>query len=74
MNGETMKARLDEAGVHPDEYHQYARPLDGFYVVPMALGWAVYYQERGVKFHEKTFMSESAACAYLITLLTGRGR
>ncbi|NUP00606.1 MAG: hypothetical protein HOW59_22035 [Nonomuraea sp.] len=73
MNRDAMKAHLDRAGVHPDEYHLYERPHDGFYIVPMAIGWAVYRQERGIKSERKTFMSEAAACAYLVTLLTGHG-
>lgn len=71
MNREAVKALLDDAGVSTDAYHLWERPLDGFYAVPLTHGWAVYYQERGGRFDEKTFASESAACTYLIELLSG---
>lgn len=70
MNTQELARRLEEAGIEPDAYDLNGNDRSECYVLLREIiGWSVYYSERGSRTESKRFLTESAACEYLLSRL-----
>ena len=70
MNREQLRQILQAEGIRSDAYdldggHESERYTLGGH----ATNWHVYYSERGLESGKRRFLTESAACEYLLELL-----
>jgi len=70
MDRETLRAKLDKAGVDPASYSLDGVARDETYVLDCRSGaFAVFYSERRLRSGEATFAAEDDACRHLLGLL-----
>ena len=70
MNRTELKSLLDKANVSEDTYtFEGGLPYSKFCLSENYGKWYVYYSERGSKFDEKLFYSESDACEYMYKVI-----
>ncbi len=67
LDREAVRQQLEAEDVDPRAFDLDAGRADEAYVLePQAVGWAVYYAERGRRNGERLFASEHDACAHLL--------
>lgn len=70
LDREALSQRLEAEDVEPRAVDLDGGRADEAYVLePQAVGWAVYYAERGLRREERLFASEHDACAYLLDIV-----
>jgi hypothetical protein len=72
MNRRELKTVLDQEGIDPEAYDLRGGSPNEKYTIESGVGgWFVYYSERGKRSGEKFFVTEDAACRYLLEWLLG---
>jgi hypothetical protein len=70
MNRETLQKILDREGISRRAYYlDGGHPGQHYVLARNGLGWAVYYNERDEENERREFVTEDAACEYLLGLL-----
>ena len=70
MNRRVLQQLLDREGFARRAYDlDGGHPPERYVLAPSGLGWAVYYSERGQENDRQEFVTEDAACEYLLELL-----
>tara|TARA_Y100000589_G_C26970129_1_gene554220 strand:- start:211 stop:447 length:237 start_codon:yes stop_codon:yes gene_type:complete len=70
MTIKELDKKLREAGVKPQYYSLNGKDINDAFILKNELGkWNVYYFEKGSKYMQKYFDSESEACEYIYETL-----
>lgn len=71
MTIDELKGALDERGVDPNRYSLTSSAADDLCVLERFNGgWASFYSERGQRFEERWFATETEACEYFLAWIT----
>jgi hypothetical protein len=66
MNRSDLAAELERLGVRLDSYSLSGDANEAYILDRTSFGWLVYYSERGIRREESRFLTESAACSFLL--------